>query len=378
MKKLIGLVMTAVLLATFLSGTASAVEFTAETDAKSLILMDAATGTILYEFNADEKLPPASVTKIMTILLVVEAIDSGKIQKTDMVTVSAHASSMGGSQVYLKEGETMSVDDMLKAVVVASANDAAVALAEYVCGSESAFVSRMNERAAELGMTNTVFMNTNGLDDTVEGHLTTARDIALMSRELLTHEMIFDYTTIWMDTIRDGAFGLTNTNRLVRFYNGANGLKTGSTSKAKFCISATAKRDNMQLIAVVMAASTRDTRNQTAAALLDFGFANFALKEFEAGTLDDLYVKGGVRDSCSVKYDAFRIIVEKGKENSVTQNIELPESINAPVAEGDVLGSITYTCDGEEIGKTELRAGESVEKIGFFSLFYRMLCEAIF
>ena len=230
-------------------------------DAKSAILMEAESGTVLFEQNADEALPPASVTKIMTLLLVMEAIDNGTLKLDDMIRTSTNASSMGGSQVYLKEGEEMSAEDMIKSVVISSANDAAVALAEHIAGSEELFVTKMNEKAKALGMKNTNFENTNGLDDTAENHVISARDIAIMSRELIGHKKILEYSSIWMDSIRDGAFGLTNTNRLIRFYKGANGLKTGSTSKAGFCISATAERDGMTLIAVVMGSPTRDIRN---------------------------------------------------------------------------------------------------------------------
>ena len=247
-----------------LAAPAQAAEFTAPLDCKSAVLMEASTGRVLYEKNADAALPPASVTKVMTLLLVMEAVDAGKIKLDDMVPVSEHAALMGGSQVYLKVGEEMTVEEMIKCVVIASANDCAVALAEFVAGSEEAFVTQMNARAEALGMENTHFENTNGLDDTVANDVISARDIAIMSRELIQHELILKYSSIWMDTIRNGAFGLTNTNRLVRFYSGANGLKTGSTAKAKFCISATAKRDGMQLIAVIMAAPTRDVRNHAA------------------------------------------------------------------------------------------------------------------
>lgn len=232
----------------------AAVEYGKKVDAVSAILMEAGSGTVLYEQNADEPLPPASVTKTMTMLLVLEAIDTGKISLDDMVPVSENAASMGGSQVFLAPGETMSVSDLLKSMIVASANDAAVALAEYVCGSEEAFVARMNERAKELGCKNTHFENPTGLDDTATSHTMSARDIAIISREVISHELVFNYSTLWMDTIRGGAFGLTNTNRLIRFYKGATGLKTGSTAKAKFCISATAERGGLTLIAVIMAA----------------------------------------------------------------------------------------------------------------------------
>ncbi|MDO5311127.1 MAG: D-alanyl-D-alanine carboxypeptidase family protein, partial [Clostridia bacterium] len=270
-------------LALLFSSTAAYAELSAAADAKtsaqlinakSGILMEASTGEVLYEQNADERLPIASVTKTMTMLLIMEALDEGKISLNDTVTVSEYAASMGGSQVFLEVGEQMSADDMLKAIAVASGNDAAVAMAEFISGSEGAFVEKMNKRAAELGCTNTHFINCNGLDETEE-HYSTARDVALISRALISHKKIFDYTTIWMDSLRGGSFGLSNTNKLIRFYKGANGLKTGSTSTAKYCLSATAERDGMQLIAVIIAAPTTADRFSSASALLDFGFANF-------------------------------------------------------------------------------------------------------
>lgn len=337
----------------------------------SAILMDAATGQVLYEQNADAALPPASVTKIMTLLLVMEAVDGGRIALSDAVTVSANAASMGGSQVYLKEGETMTVEEMLKCVVIASANDCAVALAEHVAGSEEGFVAAMNARAAELGMVNTHFENTNGLDDTVTNHLTSARDIAIMSRALVSHPKILEYSGIWMDTVRDGAFGLTNTNRLVRFYPGCTGLKTGSTSKAKFCISATAERDGLSLICVIMAAETRDVRNAAAAKLLDFGFANFSTYKAEAGELT-LPVVGGVIPQCRVTYPAFTATVQKGKASAVEAVVELPECLSAPIAAGDTVGQVIYRLEGAEVGRVPITATVGVEKIGFGTLFYRL------
>ena len=350
--------------------------------APSCLLMEAETGTVLYEFNADEPLPPASVTKIMTLLLVMEAVDDGRLGWEDMVQTSEHAASMGGSQVFLKPGEEMPVWEMVKCVVVSSANDAAVALAEKVAGSEEAFVERMNERAAELGMTNTVFKNTNGLDDTVEGHVTTARDIAVMSRELITkHPKILEYSSIWMDTIRNGAFGLTNTNRLVRFYRGANGLKTGSTSKAKFCISATALRDGMQLIAVVMASPTRDARNESAKKLLDSGFANFEVARLTPGELPPLRVVGGVASAVPVTSDVTPLVVKKGEAGKISCELSLPEDVEAPVSGGDEVGRAVYYLNGEEIASAPVRAAESVGKIGFTGLFCEfftrmLLCRA--
>ena len=340
----------------------------------SAILMDAKTGRVLYEQNADAALPPASVTKIMTLLLVMEALDGGRISLSDEVSVSAHAASMGGSQVYLKEGERMTVEEMLKCVIIASANDCAVALAEFVAGSEESFVAAMNARAAELGMVNTHFENTNGLDDTATSHLTSARDIALMSAALIAHPKILEYSGIWMDTIRDGAFGLTNTNRLVRFYPGCTGLKTGSTAKAKFCISATAERDGLSLICVIMAAETRDVRNATAAKLLDYGFANYAAYATEGGARC-LPVLGGVADACNVRYDAFTATVPKGERAKVTVETELPEALCAPIAAGEQVGRIVYRLNGEEIGTVPIVAESEVGKMNLTTLFCRMLAK---
>jgi len=343
-------------------------------EAVSAILIEARTGQVLYEKNADERLPPASVTKIMTILLVMEAIDSAKITLTDMVSVSEDAASMGGSQVYLKVGEQMSVEDMLKSVIIASANDCAYALAEFISGSEDAFVARMNERAAELGMTNTVFENTNGLDDATVNHMTTARDISLMSAELIVkHPTVLTYSSIWMDSIRDGAFGLTNTNRLIRFYSGANGLKTGSTSKAKFCISATAKRDDMQLIAVIMASPTRDMRNEAAKKLLDWGFAKYSFFVSESGMCGDVRVLGGISDIVPTVTGEFTAVVGKGDEKKIERNIVLPEDVAAPVRAGDVVGEVEYLLGGEIIGKCDILASEEVGKISYFGIFEKLI-----
>lgn len=341
-------------------------------DAKSAILVDASSGKVLYEKNADEALPPASVTKIMTLLLVMEAIDSGKVAYDDMISTSNNAASMGGSQIYLEPGEQMSVDDMIKSVVVSSANDAAVALAEFVCGSEEIFVAKMNERAKELGMTNTCFENTNGLDDTTTGHLTSARDIAIMSRELIRHEKILEYSSIWQDSVRNGSFTLTNTNRLIRFYNGANGLKTGSTSKAGFCISATALRDDMQLIAVIMGSPNRDTRNECAKKLLDYGFASYTCAKWEAAQLSPIAVRGGRDDSCTLSCEDFATVVKKGNRERIVRSIELPEYITAPIKSGDEVGNVLYTLDGELIGKTTITATQDIERIGYSDLLARI------
>ena len=342
-------------------------------DAKSGILMEASTGKILFEQNADEALPPASVTKIMTLLLVMEAVDGGLLKLTDMIRTSTYASSMGGSQIYLKEGEELSAEDMIKSVVISSANDAAVALAEHIAGSEEAFVKKMNEKAAELGMKNTVFENTNGLDDTAQNHVTSARDIALMSAELIKHDKILEYSSIWMDSIRDGAFGLTNTNRLIRFYKGANGLKTGSTSKAGFCISATAERDGMTLIAVVMGAPTRDIRNAEATKMLDFGFANYAIYRCDAAEMGEIKVLGGTLDRCMVSRNEFSCVISAADKGKIELSEEIQESVSAPVKAGDKVGIIRVKNGDTEIGTIDILCDHDVEKISFFGVLSQML-----
>lgn len=342
-------------------------------DCTSAILMDADTGTVLFEQNADAALPPASVTKIMTLLLVMEEIEKGNLKYTDMIVTSANAAAMGGSQVFLEEGETMTAEDMIKSVVVSSANDAAVALAEHIAGSESAFVLRMNERAKELGMQNTNFENTNGLDDTATNHVTSARDIAIMSRELLKHTDILKYSSIWMDTIRNGQFGLTNTNRLIRFYKGATGLKTGSTSRAKFCVSATAMRDGMHLICVIMAAPSSDTRNAIATQLLNWGFANYGIYKYEGGSAEPIEVVGGVMDKCNIKCEEFSAVLKKGDNAKVEMRYVLPKNVSAPIKAGDEIGFIEYICNGQIIGKSRIISSQNVEKISFWEIFERML-----
>ncbi len=344
-----------------------------QVNADSALLMDTATGTILYAKNADQALPPASVTKIMTLLLFMEEIDAGNISLEDDVTVSDYAASMGGSQVFLEPGESMKAEELLKCVIITSANDAAVTLAEKIAGSEEAFVSRMNERAAELGMTNTHFENATGLDDDTTKHLTSAYDIALMSRELLKHPTITQYSTIWMDTIRDGAFGLTNTNRLIRFYNGATGLKTGSTSRAGFCMSATAMRDGLHLIAVIMGADTRDARNEAAKQLLDYGFANYSLYSNPGGEAGKASIIGGVNDSCAGVYQSYTCLLPKGKNKSIQTEFLMDERIPAPVQTGDRIGTVRYLSDGEILHEDAIVAAEDVEKITFGGLFLRML-----
>ncbi len=342
-------------------------------DCESVILMEASSGTVLFEKNADKALPPASVTKIMTLLLVMEEIEKGNLKYSDTITASAYAASMGGSQIFLKEGEQMSAEDMIKSVVIASANDAAVALAEHICGSEEAFVMRMNQRARELGMENTNFENTNGLDDTTSNHTTSARDIAIMSRELIKHEDILKYSSTWMDSIRNGTFGLTNTNRLVRFYNGITGLKTGSTAKAKFCISATAKRGNMHLICVIMGAPSSAERNEIATQLLNWGFANYELYQNPAEALEPIKITGGVDNKCQIFTEEFSCVVKKGEANKVTKKYVLPDSIPAPVSQNDQIGYIEYSLNNQIIGKSEIIASITVSKIDYSALFLRIL-----
>ena len=344
-----------------------------ELDCKSAILIEASTGKVLYEKDADMALPPASVTKVMTLLLVMEAIEEGRLKYGDTVRASANACSMGGSQIYLKENEEMSVEDMLKSVVIASANDAAVALAEHIAGSEEEFVRRMNKRASELGMKNTRFENTNGLDDTTDSHLTSARDIAIMSRELIKYPKILEYSSTWMDSVRGGEFGLTNTNRLVRFYKGATGLKTGSTAKAGFCISATAERDGMGLICVIMGAPSRDVRNAAAVKLLDYGFSNYALYSDSGLGVDSLPITKGEKPMLTLRYGGFSTVLAKSEIGSVKKEISLPERIDAPIGAGSAVGSVIYKVGETEIGRADICAGESVEKLDYGTLLLMLL-----
>ena len=342
--------------------------------APSAILIERETGTVLYEKDADRKLEPASVTKVMTILLIAEAIDAGEIGFDDTVIVSARAANMGGSQVYLKEGEEMSVREMLKCIVVSSANDCAVAMAEYLAGSEEGFVIRMNERAAELGMVNTSFKNCTGLYDDPT-HLTTARDIALMSREVLSHRWIRDFTTIWTDTIRDGTFGLSNTNKLIRFYPGATGLKTGYTSRAGRCLAASAERDGVEYIAVVLNCATTEDRFESAKTLLSYAFANYTtVKVLPGSVIPPVPVElGKARFVQPVLAEEKSVVVKKSEAGSVQSSVELIETAKAPVAEGDILGRLTLTLGGEELASVDLVAAGSVNKLGFFDVFLSLL-----
>lgn len=343
--------------------------------APSAILIEQTTGQVLYELDADKKLPIASVTKTMTMLLIMEAIDSGKIKYTDIVTTSEHAASMGGSQVFLEVGEQMSVDEMLKAIAVASGNDAAVAMAEHISGTETAFVEQMNRRAKDLGAKNTHFINCNGLNETEE-HYSTARDIAKISAELLRHEDIQKYMTIWMDTIRDGKFGLSNTNKLIRFYEGANGIKTGSTSTAKYCLSASAKRNNMQLIAVVLGAPSTAERFSSASKLLDYGFANYAIADNSSykAKIPQIKVTGGTKDRVVAEISGgLSAVVKKGNQDKITVKVKTKDTLKAPVRKGDKVGEAIFYIDGEELTKRTVTAKSDVPEINCFQMFARCL-----
>lgn len=373
MKKLFIIILLFAIALSVLPQNYSAAEFCGELSAQSAILIEPESGKVLYERNADERRYPASVTKVMTLLLVFEALDSGRLKMDDTVTASEYASSMGGSQIFLSPGEKMSAEDMIKSVIIASANDAATALAEHIAGSEDAFVALMNKRASELGMVNTHFENVSGLDDTANDHKTTARDIAIMSRELIVnHPKVLEYSGIWMDTVRDGAFGLTNTNRLIRFYSGATGLKTGSTAKAGFCISASAERNGMKLIAVIMGAPNRDARNADAKALLDFGFSNYEVYRSDGGIIEHISVKGGDASEFTAEYPSACFLLEKGNGARVHKEIVIDEVFVAPVKEDSPVGKVYYTLDGEKIGECNIISREKVDKISYGELFVRM------
>ena len=341
------------------------------------VLIDAATGTVLYEQNAHEALPPASVTKVMTMLLIMEAIDSGRIGWEDPVTASETASAKGGSQIYLEPGEVMTVQVLLKAVAVSSANDAACALAEHIAGSESAFVELMNNRAKELGMQNTHFVNCTGLDDdpNAKEHKTSAYDIALMSRQLLVkHPDIKKFTTIWMDTVRDGAFGLANTNKMVRFYNGCTGLKTGYTSQAGFCLSASAQRDGMELIAVVLGCDTSAQRFSACKSMLDYGFASYALITPELEEQHCVPVKLGTAETVyAVAAEESGILIDKSQKNTVSIQVELEESVKAPVSKAQRLGTMTVRSGEQILAQIPMVAAEAVERLTFGDLFLKIL-----
>ena len=345
--------------------------------AKSAILMDQTTGRVLMKMNENEKLYPASVTKIMSMLLIAEAIDSNTIRLTDEVTTSTEASKKGGSQIWLKEGETMTVEELLKATAVYSANDACTSLGEYIAGSDEAFVTMMNERAAELGMKNTHFDNCTGLDDTSETHLTTAYDVALMSRELMKHTFILQYTKIWMDSLRDGKTELVNTNKLIRFYEGATGLKTGTTSKAGCCISATATRDGTSLIAVVMGADNSKDRFEGAKAMLNWGFANYetVTPQIDKSLITDVNIIMGEERTVTPQISGnAKFLIPKGKAKDLKQEIDLAAAVEAPVESNQTLGTVKVTLDGQKLGEYKLTSTHYVDRLSIKTVFIRMIC----
>lgn len=348
---------------------------TFEVSAPSALMMEASSGKILYEKEAQQRRPIASVTKIMTLLLAMEAIDAGKISLDDTLTCSEHAAGMGGSQIYLEPGEQMSLDDLLKCVVVSSANDGATMIAEYIAGSEDGFVALMNQRAAELGMENTHFVDCSGLTDS-DDHYSCAQDVAIMSQQLIGHEKIFDYTTIWMDEVRGGEFGLANTNKLLKTYDGINGLKTGSTSKAFYCLSATAKRDDMQLIAVVLGAPTSKERFNDASTILDYGFANYEIAH-TADTAAQItpvpVLKGDESEIMPELSGGDTLLVPKGGRSAMVAEVRLQPDVAAPIEKGQVLGQIRYTLNGGVVATIDLKAPRDVEKLTILKLFSQLV-----
>ena len=344
-------------------------------ESESAILIEQSTGQILYEHNSHEKLRPASVTKVMSILLIMEQIDSGKLSYSDSISCSENASSMGGSQIWLDPKETLTVDEMLKAICVVSANDCVVAMAEHIAGSEEAFVQMMNDKAKELGMNDTTFKNCHGIDE--DGHVTSAYDIALMSRELLSkHPDIKKYTTIWMDSLRDGKSQLVNTNKLIRTYKGATGLKTGSTSLALYNLSASATRDNLSLIAVIMKAPTTKTRFAEAKKLLDYGFNNFTFKTFgkKGDVIQFVPINRGVqRGINAVLEDDAGTLVEKGKESHISQEVSINNNIEAPIKKGDVVGKVSFKIDDKEVYSVNLVSDSNVDKINIFTMWAKII-----
>ncbi len=362
---------TAAAIALPMTATVGASALSADSvSAPAAVLIDSESGQVLFDKDSHSKRPCASITKVMTLLLVFEAIDNGKISMKDQVSASAHAASMGGSDIWLEEGETMSVDDLIKATTVASANDAAVALAEHVCGSEEAFVEMMNARAKELKMNDTTFKNCNGLDE--DGHITSAYDVAVMSRELIKHKEIFNYCTIWMDTLRDGKTQIVNTNKLLKTYNGITGLKTGTTNDAGCCISATAERNGFKPIAVVLGANTGKERFADASTLLDYAFAGYTSvkPELPKDCPSTVEVGNGMQKEVSAGAEIEgSFLVEKGKEKSIESKVKLNKEITAPVKKGDVLGKIYYYLDDKQIGEYDIKAKNDVEEISFSQVF---------
>ena len=366
-KRITAIFLTVFLLVTpCLSATALSEE---DISSPAAILMDANSGKILFQKNAHDQRPCASITKVMTLLLVMEALDSEKIRLDDIVTTSAHAASMGGSDIWLEEGEQMTVDEMIKATAVASANDAAVALAEHICGTEDDFVREMNEKAKSLGMKDTVFMNCNGLDE--EGHITSAYDVAVMSRELIRHPKIFEYTSIWLDSLRGGETQIVNTNKLLRTYDGITGLKTGTTGDAGSCITATAERDGMSLIAVVLGSDSGKERFKDAATLLDYGFANYETAPLKlAEKLYPISVENGMSDKVKIVCeDTGFMTLPKGESENLKQTLTVEESLTAPVKKGMKVGTLTFSLNGEEVASFDVLTDEDVEEKTFGTLF---------
>ncbi len=382
MKKFLSFLCVLLCVSLTFSVTAFAEEenYPVEIKAKSAILMDVTSGKILMEKNSHEKLPPASVTKIMPLLLFTEAVAENKIALSDMVTTSAHAAGKGGSQIWLKEGEEMSVDDLLKAVAIASANDACCALGEYIAGSEKAFIQLMNNRAKELGMNETTFVNCSGLDDT-DTNYTSAYDVAVMSRELMKHkEIITKYTTVWMDSLRNGETELVNTNKLVRFYAGTTGLKTGTTSKAGCCLSATAEREGLHLVAVVMGCENSTDRFETAKALLDWGFSNYesVTPEIDKSLITDVLVMKGEKDTVSPAIpETEPVLVKKGRKGDIKQTVTLSVGVNAPVEKGQTLGNVEFSLDGEKLAVYNLLSPENIDTLKLPLAFKRLLAKLI-
>jgi len=347
---------------------------TLDIKAKSCILMEAKTGKILYEDNADEVTAPASITKIMSLVLIMEALDDGRLTLETVVTASEHAAKMGGSQIWLEPNEQMTVNDLLKAAVIASANDATVALAEAVSGSEETFVEEMNKKAKAIGMNSTTFINCTGLD--AEGHTTTAHDVALMSRELITHELIKQYSTVWMDSLRNGESELVNTNKLVRFYEGCTGLKTGTTSKAGYCLSATAKRNGMELVAVIMDGQTSSDRFEGAKKLLNYGFANYTFSSLDADLKENtsVAVKNGTESAVAVRAGGkLDLLLKRNENGKITQEISIEPEIIAPVKAGQKVGTVIFLLDGKELGSVDIVAEKDVRKLNFSTVFLRLI-----
>lgn len=377
--KLLSFIFCAALIVPFCAVAADSAEnagMPVTVNAKSAVLVDVSSGKVLAAMNEHERLYPASVTKIMTLLLVMEAIDAGTLNLNDTVTASPTAAAKGGSQIWLKEGESMTVDELLRATAIYSANDACEALGEHIAGSEEALVSMLNKRAAELGMANTHFDNCTGLDDTTTTHLTTAYDIALMSVELLKHDLIRKYTTVWMDSLRDGATQLVNTNKLVRFYDGATGLKTGTTAKAGCCVAASAERGGTHLVAVVMGSPTSDDRFGAAKALLNWGFANYetASPVPDSSLLADVTVIGGYKDSFTPTVESPKpMLLKKGSAEKLEQTAELATDVQAPVAAGERVGTLTFSLDGEIIAEYPIVSPEEIKELDFLEVLRRFL-----